>query len=181
MKGTGEPVVDALAMTLPELTDHIEKTHHAYLRSEIPRITVLAEKVATVHGGEDPRLVHVRDVFHGFARDLTPHVEREEKVLFPMLKKQGAGIATPAADNEALPALVRQMESEHDGAGVALARLRELTDGYAPPGWACNSYRALLDALARLERDMHQHVHKENNILYPKAIKQEGAHAGKTG
>jgi regulator of cell morphogenesis and NO signaling len=65
------------------------------------------------------------------------------------------------------------MEHEHDGAGSALERLRELTDGYIPPSWACNTYRALLDALAHLERDMHRHIHKENSVLFPRALAME--------
>lgn len=179
-KGAEEPVVDALAMTLSELAGHIEKTHHAYLRSELPRITALAEKVAAVHGGEDPRLVRVKETFLNFARKLIPHLKNEEDVLFPLARSLESKEGPPAeVDRGAIATLIRQMESEHEDVGVALAQLRELTDAYTPPAWACNTYRALLDALAHLERDMHRHVHKENSILFPKAIEQERQRAGK--
>lgn len=175
-----EPVVDAAALSLAALADHIETTHHAYLHAELPRVGALAAKVAAVHGGKEPRLVQVNQIVQAFVRDLAPHLAQEEEVLFPMVRHLGTGGEThPSIPSETVIELVRQMESEHDQAGAALARLRELTDDYVPPGWACNSYRALLDALAYLERDMHQHVHKENNILYPEAIKLEAASQGR--
>lgn len=173
-KNGEEPVVDAATMSLAELADHIEETHHAYLHSELPRVGALAEKVASVHGEVDPRLVQVKEVFLTFARDLAPHLTKEEEVLFPMVRQRGTGEAHPLIHCGTLAELVRQMESGHDQAGAALARLRELTDDYMPPEWACNTYRALLDALEHLERDMHQHVHKENNVLFPRALEMEG-------
>jgi regulator of cell morphogenesis and NO signaling len=63
-----------------------------------------------------------------------------------------------------------KLESEHANAGAALAQFKELTDTYTPPDWACNTFRALYDGLAQLEKNMHQHVHKENNVLFPKAL-----------
>lgn len=153
------PLVNASDMSLAELSDHIERTHHATLKSELPRLGALAEKVAMVHGESDPRLRGLFETFQSFVRDLIPHMAREEEVVFP-------GIRAGSASTDA----IRRLESEHDGAGAAMAKMRELTDGYRPPEWACNSYRALLDGLARIERDMHEHVHKENNVLFPRAL-----------
>lgn len=161
-KDSGEPAADILSMSQAELADHIEHTHHAYLKSEIPRIRMLADKVATVHGAEEARLLQVRDIFHAFVRDLVPHLAMEEESVFPGIRARETGATLSDA--------ILKLESEHEEAGTALERLRELTDGYAPPDWACNSYRALFDALARLEHDMHQHVHKENNVLYPRTL-----------
>jgi regulator of cell morphogenesis and NO signaling len=172
-------LIDADAMTLTELADHIQQTHHAYLKSELPRLDLITEKVARVHGEHDPRLVDVRRAFEAFRDEVVPHMMKEEIVLFPIVRKMEQH--RRSAGDQPLPEFhcgsvanpIRQMELEHDHAGQALERMRELTDGFQPPEWACNTYRAMLDALRVLERDMHHHVHKENNVLFPKAIEME--------
>ena len=166
-------VVDAAAMRLTELADHIEQTHHAYLRSELPRLDAMIEKVATVHGDKEPRLRTVRATLPALAQELSMHMTKEEQILFPMVRQLEASERTPAFHCGSLANPIRQMEQEHDQAGSALARLRDLTDGYTPPPWACNTYRAMLDALDHLERDLHQHIHKENNVLFPRALEME--------
>lgn len=174
----GENFVDAAAMSLSELVDHILETHHAYLRDELPRLNMLTEKVAAVHGAEDPRLVDVRKAFAGLANEMASHMMKEEQVLFPMIRRLEESDTLPMFHCGSVANPIRQMEREHHDAGAALDCLRTLTDGYAPPDWACNTYRAMLDSLARLERDMHQHVHKEDNVLYPRAIRREAELAG---
>lgn len=168
---------DAAAMSLAELADHIETTHHTYLRSELPRLDPMTEKVASAHGGKDPRLREVRETFRALATELTSHMKKEEQILFPIVRRLEAGESVQEVHGGSIRDTIRQMEHEHDRAGAALKRLRELTDGYAPPEWACNTYRALLDALSHLERDLHQHVHKENNVLFPRTITMERARA----
>ncbi len=168
-----EVVVDAAAMALAELADHIVRTHHVYLRSEFPRLDRMAEKVVSLHGEQDPRLHQVRDAFLALAGELSSHMMKEEAILFPLVRQLGASEETPMFHCGTLANPIRQMELEHDRAGSALDRLRDLTDGFTAPEWACNTYRALLDALARLERDMHQHIHKENNVLFPRALEME--------
>ena len=165
--------VDAATMTLTVLVDHIEGTHHAYLKSELPRLEAMTKKVATVHGEHDTRLVKVNETFLGLAWEMSGHLQKEERILFPMIRQLDASPTTPAFHCGSVANPIRQMELEHDQVGAALAALRELTDGFTPPDWACNTYRAMLDALACLERDTHQHVHKENNILFPRAIALE--------
>ena len=165
--------VDAAAMTLTALADHIEGTHHAYLKTELPRLGALTTKVAAVHGEHDVRLAQVRDTFAGLAAEMAQHMLKEERILFPMIRQLEASQAMPAFHCGSVANPIGQMELEHDQAGAALAQLRELTDGFNPPGWACNTYRAMLDALANLEHDLHQHVHKENNILFPRAVALE--------
>ncbi len=168
-----EPTVDAAAMSLTELADHVEQTHHAYLRRELPRLDAMTRKVASVHGDKDARLAQLRDTFLGFAAGMNSHMMKEEQILFPMIRHLAASATAPNFHCGSLANPIRQMEREHDEAGFALARHRELTDQYTPPDWACNTYRAMVDGLASLERDMHQHVHKENNILFPRAIQRE--------
>jgi regulator of cell morphogenesis and NO signaling len=165
--------VDADAMTLQELTDHIESTHHAYLRQELPRLDYLTEKVSQVHGGKDARLLTTRDAFVALKAELEPHMMKEERILFPMIRQLETSAPKPASHCGSVANPIRQLEHEHDLAGGALAVLRESTADYSPPEWACNTYRAMLDSLARLEANMHQHVHKENNVLFPKAIELE--------
>jgi len=171
--------VDADAMSLAELADHIEQTHHAYLRLELPRLDFITRKVAAVHGEAEPRLQAIRDTFIAFQEDLLSHMMKEEQILFPMIRQieQADGPVPFHCGSLANP--IRMMEHEHDNAGDALARFRELTDGFPPPAWACNTFRAMYDALAELEPNMHQHVHKENNVLFPKALDREAALAAK--
>lgn len=168
-----ENFVDAAAMGLVELVDHIEKTHHAYLRSELARLSALTKKAAAVHGEKDARLRMVEETYHTLACELSSHMMKEEKELFPMVRELEANKNSQAFRSGSAGELIPRLEGEHHQAGEALARLRELTGGYTPPEWACNTYRAMLDALARLERDLHQHIHKENNILFPKTIAVE--------
>ncbi|NUN93401.1 MAG: iron-sulfur cluster repair di-iron protein [Verrucomicrobiae bacterium] len=172
---TGGGGVDAAKMTLTELADHIQTTHHAYLKAELPRLEAMTKKVAAVHGEHDPRLPQVKEVYLGMAWELKEHTLKEEQVLFPMIRELDAAASTPAFHCGSLAAPIRAMELEHDSAGGAIEKIRELTDGFTPPEWACNTYRAMLDALALFERDLHQHVHKENNILFPRAIQMEEA------
>ncbi len=149
---------------LGALCDHIEQTHHAYLRAELPRLTALTERVAQAHGADDPRLVELRDVFAAFRVGMEAHAAAEENAAFPLCRVADTG-AVPG-----LAALLAQMEAEHDDAGDALSRMRALTDGFAAPAGACPTYRETLRALAELESDTHRHVHKENSILFPRAL-----------
>jgi regulator of cell morphogenesis and NO signaling len=165
--------VDPASMTLTALADHIEATHHAYVRAELPRLEAMTKKVATVHGEHDARLAQVHEVFLGLQWEMTSHMMKEERILFPMIRQLEASDSVPAFHCGSLANPINVMEAEHDQVGGALAKMRELTDGFTPPDWACNTYRAMLDGLAHLERDTHQHVHKENNILFPRAIAME--------
>ncbi|MCU0791479.1 MAG: iron-sulfur cluster repair di-iron protein [Opitutaceae bacterium] len=165
----GDAPVNADAMRLGVLCDHIETAHHGYLREELPRLDFMTRKVAAVHGSDEPRLMEIRRVFEQFAPELMSHMADEEAQVFPRIRRLDA-TGGSAAEREELQAAVAELEREHAEAGGALERFRELTDGYAPPEWACNTFRALYDSLARLERDMHQHVHKENNVLFPRAL-----------
>jgi len=170
-------LVDVDSMGLTELADHIEATHHAYLREELPRLDAMTEKVARVHGDKDERLLKMRQAFVALKAELEPHMMKEERILFPIVRQLEASPERQEFHCGSVANPIRQMEHEHDQAGDALAILNESTEAYTPPEWACNTYRAMLDSLARLEADMHQHIHKENNVLFPKAIQLEHSRA----
>lgn len=167
------PDLDLTALTLTELTDHIERLHHAYLHAELPRLEQMVAKVARAHGDKEPRLVEIQDLFLALAADLTSHLMKEEQVLFPLIRRIEASATLPMSHCGSVANPIHRMEFEHDEAGAILAQLRRLTDDYTPPAWACNTYRAMFDALHTFEQDMHQHVHKENNVLFPGVIALE--------
>jgi regulator of cell morphogenesis and NO signaling len=168
----GAPYVDANALTLTALADHIEQSHHRYLQAELPALVEKADRVATKHGWRDPRLVPVAETIRALAADMFLHMAKEEQILFPLVRElEKTGATSGHCGSIANP--IRQMEHEHDGAGAAVARLRELTDGFTPNADACNTHRAMLAGFAALEADLHQHVHKENNVLFPRALALE--------
>lgn len=150
-----------------KLCDYIVETHHGYLVRELPRLHAMAARVAQVHGGHTASLVEVHRVFHSMAEELASHMQKEETVLFPAV----AALSRGETVSGSLDGPVEVMLREHDEAGSALARLRELTDGYQPPADACNTYRALFAGLADLEEDLHRHIHLENSVLFPAARK----------
>ena len=157
------------AMSLSALCDHIVQVHHEYLREELPRLDFMTRKVAAVHGEHEPRLLEIRQVFTEFNAAMSSHTVEEETLIFPAIRElETTDRATDKVSS--LKASLEKLESEHDQAGAALVRLNELTDGYNPPEWACNTFRALYDGLSNLEKETHQHVHKENNVLFPRAL-----------
>lgn len=175
--GPGDAGRDWAAATASALADHIETTHHAMLKRELPRLAAMTARVAEVHGSRNAGLVQLRNVFEKFARELNSHMAKEERVLFPWIRVLESGADAPAGVGNP----VAQMIHEHDDAGEDLAKMRALTNDYTPPMDACGTWRATLDGLRQLEADMHQHVHKENNILFPRAMEIERARGGAPG
>ena len=169
--------VDAAAMPLDELCDHIVSTHHDYLRQELPRLKGMVRKVAAVHGFEHPWTMEIEGVFAAFAAELESHMLKEEQALFPMIRQLGRDGAVPELVQRIVQA-INVMEHEHDDAGDALKRMRELSHDFTPPPAACNTFRAMLAGLRELEADMHQHVHKENNVLFIRASRPATSEAG---
>jgi regulator of cell morphogenesis and NO signaling len=158
---------DPATMRLSDLCDHIEATHHAPLREELPRLIALVRKVATVHGDSHPWVREIDEIFENFAAELAVHMTREEVTLFPAIRRCEAG--TGGAGKE-LAAPIRVMEQDHETAGDDLSRIRALSNGFAAPEGACMTFRAMLDGLRELDEDLHMHVHKENNILFPRVL-----------
>jgi regulator of cell morphogenesis and NO signaling len=171
--GDRQPVEAWTTMDARELVDHIEARHHRYLWDELPRLTALMDKVGGVHGRRHPELHEVARSLDELRAELEPHLRREERVLFPMIRALVTDGSAPASACGSIHNPISVMMAEHDHAGELLARLRRLTGGYQPPADACSSYTALYVALGELEADTHLHVHKENNILFPMVAAME--------
>ena len=176
--GQAEDDAELTSMGLGELVDHVVETHHAYLREELPRLSFLVDKVSNVHGGAHPELLELRGVFEGLRGELEDHTAKEERMLFPACKEIEGAETMLSLPFGSVKNPITVMMAEHVDAGDGLGKMRELTREYAVPEDACNTYRAMLDGLADLERDTHYHVFKENSILFPKAAAAETALAG---
>jgi regulator of cell morphogenesis and NO signaling len=170
-----EERTDWSAESLGALIDHIQDTHHQYLREELPRLAHLTAKVVRAHGERHPELAALQRVFASLRIELEAHMAKEEQVLFPICRELEGSRTLPALHCGSVDNPIRVMVQEHEDAGRALETMRELTGGFTPPLDACNTYRVLLDGLVGLERDMHRHVHEENNILFPRAAAIEAA------
>lgn len=149
-----------------ELCDHIELVHHAFLRRELPRLSRLLEKCERAHARQRPELAETRTVFELLRLELEDHLEEEERTLFPACKRLADGAA---CDSHVLGSLGR-LEDEHREAGALLERLSILTHDFDTDEALCNTHRATVAGLAELERDLHEHVHEENNILFPRLL-----------
>lgn len=162
---------------LVELSDYIVATHHVYVKNAIPLITLHIEKVINAHSKKYPFLLELQHVFGALANEMNAHMMKEEKILFPLIKY----LVDTSKFNEkpktsgfgTIKNPVNQMESEHISAGSATEKLRELTDDYKLPEDACTTFQVLYKELNEFEFDLHKHVHLENNILFPRAIKLE--------
>ncbi|HET6381907.1 MAG TPA: iron-sulfur cluster repair di-iron protein [Armatimonadota bacterium] len=161
--------------SLADLVDHIVEVHHAYLKEEMPRLHEIIEKVDRVHGDQHPELHEVIRTYADFRTDMEMHMGKEETVLFPMCKQLETTQTRPSFHCGTIENPIDVMEAEHEAAGQALAQMRRLTNDFTPPADACNTYRVMLDGLACLEADTHQHVHLENNILFPRAVAREAS------
>jgi len=165
---------------LSELIEHIKNTHHKYVREETARLRPLFEKVCSVHGTNHPELLGLRTTLASLAQELATHMMKEEMVLFPYIVRLEEAVTEKVA---AVPPPfgsvrnpVAMMMHEHDDAGNALREMRQGSQGYTAPADACVSFRALYQALADFEADLHTHIHLENNILFPRAVEMERAH-----
>ncbi len=160
--GTGDTADRWEEAPLDSLIDHILVTYHEPLRSELPRLEKMANRVLAVHGDKMPEVLgELQSVFSALRTELEAHMVKEEQILFPMIK---AGHGKQAGGP------VSVMEHEHASAGAALQRLRELTNDFQPPAGACTTWTALWAGLAELESELHLHIHLENNILFPRAM-----------
>ena len=162
---------------LGTLAAYIVANHHGFVRQAMPALLTHTQKIASVHGETHPELHEVAAIIEDVAQEMTSHMAKEEEILFPYI----AGLAVAASGAAANPSApfgtvrnpIRMMEMEHESVGDAMARIRELTDQYRIPATACTTYRVCLQELESFERDLHEHVHLENNILFPKAARLE--------
>lgn len=159
------------------LADYIVNTHHKFVTEANQLIVEYSDKVAKVHGHHYTETVEINHLFHEIANELNAHMQKEEHVLFPFIraigkaKREGTPLPPPPFGTIQNP--INMMEMEHTGAGDILRKIAELSNNYTPPADACNTYRALYHSLEEYQNDLFQHIHLENNILFPKAIKFE--------
>ena len=162
---------------MADLIAHITSKHHKYTREEIARLRPLFAKVCSAHGRNHGELFETQEKFRELAQELSTHMMKEEMVLFPYIERmeesriEGAPILPAPFGTVGNP--VAMMVHEHDSASELLRRLRDLTNGYQTPADGCLSYKTLYSALAEFERDLHEHIHLENNVLFPRAIELE--------
>jgi regulator of cell morphogenesis and NO signaling len=163
--------------SLASLQAYIVDYHHAFTRKELNRLEPLLQKVCSVHGQGHPELLKLQSLFQGLKEDLLPHMLKEEQVLFPYIEslEQAARqqLAAPRPFFGTVQNPVRMMMFEHDAVGEIVAEIRQLTGAYTVPPEACISYKTLYEALRDFEYDIHQHIHLENNLLFPRAIELE--------
>jgi regulator of cell morphogenesis and NO signaling len=172
--GGNEQTRDWTQVPLEAICKHIVETHHAYIRVELPRLQMLAQKVVSRHGETCPELEQIQQLIKSLGEELLQHLGKEEMVLFPYITNLERNLAScgprPLGCFGAVSNPIRVMIAEHDAAGDAMAGMRALSNGFTPPEWACPTYRGFYQTLAEFEKDLHQHVHLENNILFPRAI-----------
>lgn len=174
----GEPIAPE-QQSLRALIDHLVNKHHVFTRDAIERIERTLRKVMAAHGAQHPELAPIERVATALCAELGPHLMREEQVLFPWIAaaesaREGAR-PLPQARFGTVRNPVRMMDHEHDSAGEMLATLKELTQDYAVPAWACPTAAALYRTLGELDRDLRTHIHLERNVLFPRAIALETA------
>ena len=170
-------VIDFQKLSLSELITHIVETHHIFTRSEMARVEALIAKVLNAHSANHPELLKVQNLFQRLCADLKPHMFKEEQILFPYIVAMEQAVTNgrpfPFAPFGTVKNPVLMMTKEHDTAGEILCELRLVTADYRVPPDGCMSYHTLYRALEGFEKDLHQHIHLENNVLFPKAIEME--------
>lgn len=161
------------------LADYIEKKHHRYVEQKLKEIIPLIQKIVEVHGKTHPELKTIEELFTESAKELMDHMKREEKVLFPYVRKmvsamhQNAQMPSPSFEKVENP--ISLMQQDHNVEGERFRQISALTNNYSPPSDACQTYKTSFAMLKEFEQDLHLHIHLENNILFPKAIEMEKA------
>ncbi len=163
--------------SLESLIMHIVSQHHEYVKKELPRLDTLAQKVVAKHGSLHVELPEIQFALQALDQDLSQHLMKEEQVLFPYIanleRALATGSARPHGCFETVANPIGMMMQEHDGAGELLAEIKHLSAKFTPPQDACPTYHAFYAGLKEFEQDLHQHIHLENNILFPRAIAME--------
>lgn len=174
--------IDFKSWPMDLLADYIEKTHHRYVEKAIEQLQPYLAKICKVHGGEHPELFTIAKLFNESATELTAHMEKEEQVLFPYVRKlqiyldKEGSLEQPHFGTVRNP--IQMMMAEHEAEGNRFEEIAKLSNNYTPPQDACNTYKVTFALLQEFENDLHRHIHLENNILFPLAIeKEEGIQA----
>jgi regulator of cell morphogenesis and NO signaling len=170
-------VTDVTAWPIQRVLDRIVSKHHAYVRRQIPVIQGYASKLVAKHRRSYAELPRVAELFAVLAGDLLRHLEKEERILFPFIEAMRdtttASCCAPRTPFGTIQNPIRMMELEHQDAGLQMWLIRVLTNHFQPPEQACVTWRAFYAELENFERDLHEHVHLENNVLFPAAERLE--------
>ena len=174
--GTNDPESKYInTMSLDALCDYIEKRHHSYVVENIPFLKQKLEKLENAHGANHPELAEIKSLFYGAAKNLSDHLQKEEQILFPyirqMVKAKSQGKELDGINR--LESLLGEFDEEHQTEGDRFAKITELTNGYVCPPDGCNTYRVTYQTMEEFEKDLHRHIHLENNILFVKALALE--------
>lgn len=174
---TDRATSDPQSMSLGSLVNLIIEKHHTFTRRELERLTALLDKVCTAHGTNHPEVLEIRSQFQALRAELEPHMLKEERILFPYITRLETAVGQkqppPFAPFGEVRNPIMVMSREHEGAGEILKTIRELSKDFTTPDDACFSYRTLYNELATFEADLHQHIHLENNILFPRSLELE--------
>jgi regulator of cell morphogenesis and NO signaling len=179
LSSTVNQSIDYKSWPLDLLAEYIEKKHHRYVEETIPVLRQFLDKLCRVHGERHPELLKINELFIASANELAAHMKKEELILFPFIKKMvkakidQSAIQAPHFGTVENP--IAMMMHEHDTEGERFRRIAELTNDYNPPADACNTYKVTFAMLDEFEKDLHLHIHLENNILFPGALKLEQA------
>jgi len=177
MKQHGAAAVDVASYSQSRLILHIVRTHHQYVRCELPRLLEVAQKLAGKHGDRAPELKKVECLAGALRDEMFAHLEKEEQVLFPYISHMEEAVAGFASPERACFQTVAQpismMVLEHESAKGLVAEMRKVTNEFKAPAWACPTHLVLYAGLQQFEHDLRQHVHLENDILFPRAIEME--------
>tara|TARA_R110001606_G_scaffold278777_2_gene427302 strand:+ start:193 stop:924 length:732 start_codon:yes stop_codon:yes gene_type:complete len=169
--------IDYKSWPLDLLVEYIEKKHHRYVEEKIPVLRQFLDKLCSVHGERHPELFKINELFTASAGELAAHMKKEELVLFPVIKKmvnaklENGTIQAPQFGTVQNP--IAMMMQEHDNEGERFRQIAELSNNYNPPADGCNTYQVTYAMLDEFEKDLHLHIHLENNILFPEAVKLE--------
>ncbi len=165
--------------SLDSLISHIIATHHSYVKRELPRLAQLAQKVVNRHGSRLAELPMIAAKLESLDEELTQHLLKEEMILFPYVASLeqflSLGSAKPRSCFDSVANPIAMMTEEHDAAGTLLAEIHRLSENFTTPADACPTFHAFYDGLKEFEQDLHQHIHLENNILFPRAIELESS------
>jgi regulator of cell morphogenesis and NO signaling len=173
----GGPPVDPASLSIGRLIQHIVRVHHQYVRQELSRLAEMAQKLAAKRSNRAPELKNVEELLEELRTDMFAHIQKEEQVLFPFISQmdQDSIIVYPPSHTcfRSITQPVSKMMQEHESANHIVAELRRLTFRFQPPAWACATHVALFAGLNEFETDLKQHVHLENDVLFPRAIEME--------
>jgi len=163
--------IDWQNSTLSELIDYIVNKHHAYLQENLPRVSELSNTILRVHGINHQELSKIHKLFHSLKTELEQHLIKEEEILFPLIKKYEENPSAEQLDKAF--SVINELEEEHEDAGDVLKELRIVSKDYVVPDDGCNTYQLTYQLLEGLESDLFQHIHLENNILFPRLEKEK--------